>query len=300
MNVLVTGTHGLIGSALVKALQEQGHGVVALVRGTAGPGQVAWDPDAGRLDAAALTGIDAAVHLAGAPIAEKRWTAEQKQRILSSRVATTDLLARRLAECPSPPAVLVSGSAIGYYGSRGDTVLDEDSTPGSGFLAEVCQQWEAATAPAEKAGIRVIRIRTGIVLSADGGVLKKLLPLFRLGLGGRLGSGAFYQSWISLDDEVGAIIYALQTPLVTGAANLTAPNPVTNTEFTEALGRVLHRPTKVTAPKFGLTTALGPEMVEQMLLASQLVLPTKLLANGFTFRYPDLEDALRATLGRAA
>jgi hypothetical protein len=299
VHVLVTGTHGLIGSALVKALEEQGHAVVPLVRGTAGPGQIAWDPDAGRLDAAALADIDAAVHLAGAPIAEKRWTVEQKERIVTSRVDTTDLLARRLSECPSPPSVLVSGSAIGYYGNRGDTVLDEDSTPGSGFLAEVCQRWEAATAPAEKAGIRVVHIRTGVVLSADGGVLKKLLPLFRVGLGGRLGSGAFYQSWISLADEVAAIIYALQTPLVTGAANLTAPNPVTNAEFTETLGRVLHRPTKLTAPKFGLTTALGQEMVDEMLLASQLVLPTKLLGSGFAFRYPDLEDALRATLGRA-
>jgi uncharacterized protein (TIGR01777 family) len=243
--------------------------------------------------------VDAAVHLAGEPIAEKRWSRDQKQRILSSRVTSTDLLSRRLAEVVPAPSVLVSGSAIGFYGDRGDTVLDEGSGPGAGFLADVCQQWEAATAPAEAAGIRVVHARTGVVLSADGGALKKQLPLFRAGVGGRLGSGRQYQSWIALDDEVGGLIHALTTATVSGPLNLTAPDPVTNAEFTSTLGSVLGRPTKVTAPRFGLSAVLGHELVEEMLLASQRVVPKKLLASGYQFRYPELGAALRAMLDQA-
>jgi uncharacterized protein len=300
MRVIVTGSHGLIGSALVAALVERGDEAVRLVRGNAGPGEVTWDPAAGQLDAAALGTVDAAVHLAGTPIADKRWTADQKARILGSRVAGTDLLSRRLAELSPLPSALVSGSAIGLYGNRGDVVLDEDSAVGSGFLAEVCQKWEAATGPAEAAGIRVVHARTGIVLSSEGGMLKKLLPLFRVGMGGRLGSGAQYQSWISLDDEVAAIVYALRTASLSGPFNLTAPHPVTNAELTKTLGAVMGRPTRLTAPKFGLTTALGHELVEEMLLASQRVMPRKLLDSGYEFRHPDLEASLRALLDKVA
>ncbi len=257
------------------ALTKDGHEVVRLERGAAGSqGGLSWDPDAGRLDPASLVGIDAAVHLAGAPIADKRWTADQKRRIVDSRTKTTDLLSRRLAELSPVPSVLVSGSAIGFYGDRGDAVVDEGSPAGTGFLAGVCQQWEAATAPAQDAGIRVAHARTGIVLSAGGGMLKKLLPLFRVGMGGRLGSGTQYISWISLEDEVRALMYALQTPSISGAVNLTAPNPVTNAEFTTTLGAVLGRPTKVTAPKFGLAALMGHELVAEMLLAGQRVVPT--------------------------
>jgi uncharacterized protein (TIGR01777 family) len=296
MRVLVSGSHGLIGSALVAALERQGHQVVPLVRGPAGPGEIAWNPDAGHFDTASLEKVEAAVHLAGAPIAEKRWTADQKRRILDSRVVTTDLLSRRLAEAASRPSVLVSGSAIGFYGDRGDEIVDEQSPAGAGFLAEVCRQWEAATAPASEAGIRVVHARTGIVLSPEGGALKKQLPLFRLGMGGRLGSGEQYQSWIALEDEVGAIIHALETESLSGPVNVTAPNPVANGEFTKTLGSVLGRPTKMAAPKFGLSTVLGHEMVEEMLLASQRVVPKKLLTSGYRFHYDRLEPALRAML----
>lgn len=298
VRIAVTGSHGFIGSALVASLRERGHTVARIVRSGAAAGDIEWDPSAARLDAQALAGIDGAVNLAGAPIGDKRWTAERKQEIRSSRVESTALLAARMAELPTRPAVLVSGSAIGFYGNRGDTELDEDSAPGSDFLAELCRQWEAATAPAEEAGIRVVHARTGIVLGAEGGMLKKLLPLFRLGLGGKMGSGTSYQSWISLEDEVAAIVYALETASLAGATNLTAPTPVTNATLTETLGRVLHRPAVVPAPRVAMAAALGPELVDVMLLASQRVLPTKLLAEGFEFRHPDLEGALQAAVSR--
>jgi hypothetical protein len=298
MRVLVSGSHGLIGSALVTALEHDGHTVVRLVRGGSGPDEIAWDPEGGRLDASALTSLDAAVHLAGQPIAEKRWTDDQKRRITQSRTASTDLLARRLSESPSPPAVLINSSAIGYYGNPGNAIVDESSPPGTGFLAEVCQQWEAATAPAEVAGIRVVHVRTGVVLSPAGGALKQQLPLFRLGLGGRLGSGRQYQSWISLDDEVAAISFALKTDSLTGPVNLTAPHPVTNAEFTKTLGRVLHRPAVLVVPPFALAAVFGRQMVEEMLLASQRVMPVALERHGFQFRHPELEAALRDLLGR--
>jgi uncharacterized protein len=304
MRVIVTGSHGLIGSVLVPALAAEGHEVVRLVRGAAGEqpsaGELSWDPDAGRLDPASLVGIDAAVHLAGAPIADKRWTADQKRRIVDSRLTSTDLLSQRLAALSPRPTVLVSGSAVGFYGDRGDAVVDEGSPRGTGFLAELCQRWEGATAPAQEAGIRVVHVRTGIVLSAGGGILKKLLPLFRVGMGGRLGSGAQYMSWISLTDELGAILFALQTPSLSGPVNLTAPNPVTNAEFTKTLGAVLGRPTKVTAPKFGLTTVLGHELVDEMLLAGQRVVPTSLRTAGYAFHDPELEPALRSLVAKTA
>lgn len=296
MRILVTGSHGLIGSALVPALARAGHDVVPVVRGPAGPGEITWEPALGVLDASQLERIDGAVHLAGEGIADKRWTSAQKQRILESRTASTDLLARRLAEVR--PSVLVSGSAVGFYGDRGDEMVDESSPPGTGFLADVCRQWEAATAPAEQAGIRVVHARTGIVLSTDGGALKKQLGLFKSGLGGKLGTGRQYQSWISIDDEVGAIVHALTTPSLAGPVNLTAPHPVTNAELTEILGLVLHRPTLVSAPSLGLSLALGKELAAEMLLAGQRVMPRKLESSGYSFQHPELEKALRAILGK--
>ena len=296
MRILVTGSHGLIGSALVTALEKDGHDVVRLVRGPAAPGEVHWDPAAGQLDLAGTDKIDGAVHLAGEGIGDKRWTPEQKRRIVDSRVASTDLLARSLASAGHRPSVLISASAVGIYGDRGDVVIDEDSPAGAGFLAEVCRQWEAATAPAADDGIRVVVARNGIVLSPQGGALKKLLPLFKIGMGGRLGSGRQYLSWISIDDEVGAIMFALQNDSLSGPVNLTAPHPVTNAEFTKTLGAVLGRPTVVAAPKFGLSAVLGHELVSEMLLAGQRVMPMRLLGGGYTFRDPELEPALRRLL----
>jgi uncharacterized protein (TIGR01777 family) len=297
MKLAVTGSRGLLGSALVPALEAAGHTVVRLVRGSAMNGEVRWDPAAGVLDTTLLVGVDGAVNLAGEGIADKRWTQEQKQRILDSRVRSTELLARGLAALDPKPSVLVSGSAIGFYGDRGDEELTEESVSGDGFLADLVRRWEAATAPAEAAGVRVAHIRTGIVLSARGGALKKQLPLFKLGLGGRLGSGRQYQSWIAIDDEIGAILHALSTDRISGPVNLTAPMPVTNREFTATLGRVLGRPTLLPVPRFALSLALGGQLATEVLLASQRVLPATLGATGYQFKHPGLEAALRAALG---
>jgi uncharacterized protein (TIGR01777 family) len=243
-----------------------------------------------------LVGVEAVVNLAGEGIAERRWTPAQKEKIRRSRIMGTDLLVRRLAELLPRPAVLVSGSAVGYYGNGGDDKLDEESPNGSGFLAELVRDWEAATAPASDAGIRVACIRTGIVQSPRGGALKRQLPLFKFGLGGRLGSGRQYQSWIAIDDEVGAIRHVLNTDDLSGPVNLTAPNPVTNAEFTATLASVLRRPKLLPVPRFGLALVLGGELVDEALLFSQRVLPGKLLQSGYQFRYPFLEGALRALL----
>ncbi|HEY2301886.1 MAG TPA: TIGR01777 family oxidoreductase [Acidimicrobiales bacterium] len=293
MKVLITGSHGMIGSALAAALEADGHDVVRLSRGG---GTSSWDPERGLLDERALIGIDAAVHLAGAGIADKRWTPERKEEIRRSRTVSTDLLARRLAAMDPRPDVLVSGSAIGFYGSRGDELLDEDSPPGSGYLADVVRQWETATGPAEEAGIRVVHIRTGVVQSRQGGALRKQLPLFRFGLGGRLASGAQYVSWITLDDEIAAIRHALDTASLAGAVNLTAPNPVTNAEYTRVLGKALGRPTVLTVPNFALGLALGSDMTEEMLTASARVLPNRLQNSGFQFQHPTLAEALASVL----
>lgn len=297
MDIAVTGSTGLIGTALSKVLLAAGHRVVPVVRGNAGPDQIAWDPAAGRLDPGALEGLDAVVHLAGEGIAEKRWTAEQKKRILTSRTLGTDLLARTMAETQDGPRILLSGSAIGWYGDRGDETLTEASEPGSGFLADVCRQWEAATGPAADAGARVVHLRTGIVLDPHGGVLAKQLPLFRFGLGGRIGSGHQYMSWIAIDDEIGAIQHLLDHD-VEGPVNLTAPNPVTNREFTEALGEALHRPAVLPVPGFGPKLLFGGELVDELLLASQRVLPERLTASGFTPAHDELGPYLEGLLGR--
>lgn len=296
MKVLVSGSHGLIGRALVPALESAGHDVVRLVRGQPDPPDVGWDIPAGQIDGAGLGGIDAVVHLAGAGLAERRWTEDEKARIRDSRVQGTRLLASALAALDPRPSALVSGSAVGWYGSRGAEVLDEDSPGGSGFLAQVCREWEEATAEAEAGGIRVVHLRTGIVQSAGGGALAKQLPIFRAGGGGRLGSGHQYLSWISLDDEVGAIIHALTQPSLHGPLNATAPSPVTNAEHARTLARVLHRPAVLAVPRVALSLALGAEMAGETVLASQRVRPRRLETTGYQFRHPELEGALRATL----
>ncbi len=295
MKILITGSSGLIGTALTTHLGCEGHETVRLVRRPAGPGEVTWNPPAGTIDDAGLEGIEAVVHLAGAGIGDKRWSDSYRREILESRTITTDLLARTLAGLKAPPKVLLSGSAIGWYGDRGDELLDESSAGSTGFLAEVCQAWEAATQPAETAGIRVAHLRTGIVLSPAGGALRKLLPLFRLGLGGRFGSGRQWQSWISIDDHVRAIEHLL-TPDIAGAVNLTAPGAVTNRDFTKVLAQVLHRPAVMTVPSFAPKLLLGGDLADALLFTGQRVQPTRLLSSGFEFRHPTLDGALRSLL----
>lgn len=298
MDVLVTGSSGLIGTALRRALTAAGHRPVRLVRSGAEGDTVAWDPKAGTIDALSLEGMGAVVHLAGAGIGDHRWTDAYKAEIVDSRVQGTGLLARTLAGLSSKPAVLLSGSAIGFYGARGEEVLDEASSAGTGFLAEVCTAWEAATAPAEGADIRVVHLRTGIVLSSEGGALKKQLPLFKAFLGGRFGTGDQWQSWISIDDEVGAILHLLESE-VRGPVNLTAPRPVTNREFAATLGSVLGRPAKLPVPAFGPKLLLGGELADNLLFTGQRVLPKVLEADGYAFAHPALDGALRALLGKA-
>jgi uncharacterized protein (TIGR01777 family) len=297
-HIAITGSTGLIGSALAEELRAGGHTVRRLVRSERHrrPGDALWDPAAGRLDPHALDGIDAVVHLAGEPIAQ-RWTTEAKRRIRESRVRGTELLARTIASLARPPRVLVSGSALGIYGDRGDEELDEASAVGHDFLGAVATAWEAAAEPAARAGVRVVKIRTGLVLSPRGGALAKLLVPFRLGVGGRVGSGRQWVSWIGLDDAVGAIIYALGTEALVGPVNLAAPAPVTNAELTETLARVLRRPAIVPVPAFVMRLVFG-EMGEATLLASQRMRPRRLLESGYRFRYPTLEAALRHELGR--
>jgi uncharacterized protein (TIGR01777 family) len=298
MDVIVTGASGLIGSALRPALAAAGHRMIALVRRPVrSADEVMWDPPTGRLDRASIEGAGAAVHLAGVGIAEKRWTDEQKRALRDSRVQGTGLLARAIAELSRPPAVLVSASAVGYYGDRGDEILDELSPPGDGFLPDLCVAWESATAPAEHAGTRVVHIRTGIVLSHEGGALRKQLPLFKLGLGGRFGSGRQWQSWITIDDVLRAIQH-LFTAGVVGPVNLTAPEPVRNAEFTKTLGTVLGRPTLVPVPKFGPSLVLGRELAGTLLYSSLRVVPKQLEASGFEFAHPELEGALRHVLDK--
>jgi uncharacterized protein len=297
VRVAVSGSHGLIGSALLTRLTDSGHDVVRLVRSAPAPGEIAWDPQAGRLEPAALADVGAIVNLAGTGIGDHRWTDDYKRQIVESRVRGTTLLSEAIAADDAGPRVLLSASAIDYYGARDDEVLDEASPSGTSFLAGVCRKWEAATAPAESAGARVVHFRTGIVLSRAGGALKKLLPLFKLGLGGRFGSGRQWMSWISIDDEVRAIEHLL-TSEVAGPVNLTAPSPVTNADFTKILGRVLDKPTVVPVPRFGPSLLVGREAAETLLYTGQRVVPRVLQADGFEFAHPDLEPALHAILDR--
>ena len=298
MDVLVTGSHGLIGSALIRRLRAEGHQIRRLVRAAPeGSDDVGWDPIAGTIDAARLEGLDAVVHLAGAGIGDRRWTAARKALILDSRVKGTQLLAQTIASLARKPAVLVSASAVGYYGNRGDEIVTEESGPGDDFTARVCQAWERATAPAADAGIRVVNIRTGIVLDAHGGALARMVLPFKLGLGGRIASGRQYMSWIALADEVGAIRHALTRDDLRGAVNATAPNPVTNAEFTKALGRALHRPTVLPTPLAPLKAVYGAELVQHLLVEGQRVQPSRLLESGYEFATPTLDAALASILG---
>jgi uncharacterized protein (TIGR01777 family) len=306
MLVAVTGASGRIGTALARRLEAEGHQVLRLTRSRpTGPGQVQWDPAAGRLDPDALAKADAVVHLAGAGIGDKlRWTAKVKRDILQSRVEGTGLVARTMAELaegpgPGGPRVLVCASGAHYYGDRGDEVLTEASGPGDGFLAGVVRQWEAAADPARAAGLRVVHLRTTPVQDASGAGLQKQALLFRLGLGGRFGSGRQWLSWIALDDIAGAHLHALTHDDLDGPLNAAAPNPVTNAEFTTTLARVLHRPAVLHVPAFAPRLVLG-EFADEMLFASIRVRPARLLETGYRFRFPELEPALRHTLGRPA
>lgn len=296
MKVLVTGSSGFIGMALVADLAARGNEVLRLVRRQPrDPREFRWDIASGHLDRSALEGIDAAVHLAGENVGAGRWSDERRRRILESRVGGTRALCDALARLARPPEVLISASAIGYYGDRGDAVLTEESPAGSGFLAEVVRRWEAATEAARQRGIRVVNLRFGVVLSPGGGVLARLLPYFRLGLGGALGSGRQYMSWLTLDDALGIVRHAMATHMIAGPVNAVAPGAVTNGEFTQVLGRVLHRPTLLRIPEFALRLVLG-QMAEETLLASTRARPTRLLASGYRFRHPELESALLALL----
>ena len=311
MRIAVTGSSGLIGSALCASLEGDGHDVVRVVRspaagerasgaGSTGAGTVRWDIDAGTIDAAGLEGLDGVVHLAGEGIASGRFTEDHKRTVLESRTKGTALLSRTLAGLDAPPPVLLSGSAIGYYGDRGDEELTESSPPGKGFLPEVCLAWEGATAPAEEAGIRVAHLRTGVVLATEGGALGKQLLPFKLGLGGRAGKGDQWFPWISLDDHVRAMRFLLEAD-VRGPVDLTAPHPVTNVEFVRTLGAVLGRPTILPVPGFvrKLPAGIGP-LVDNLLFASLRVLPRVLEEAGFTWRHDQLEPALRAILAEPA
>ena len=298
MKILVTGSTGLVGSALLPFLSTGGHQPIPLLRGgQAQSGAPHWDPAAGKIAAESLEGFDAVVHLAGENIAGGRWTDDKKKKIRDSRVAGTRLLCAALAKRKRPPKTLVCASAIGYYGNRGPEVLDESSAPGSGFLAEVCQEWEAAAEPARAAGIRVVHLRIGVVLSADGGALATMLLPFKLGVGGVIGSGQQYMSWVAIDDVVGAIHFALTQDQLSGPVNAVSPSPVTNRDYTKTLGKVLARPTILPIPSFAIHLGLG-EMADELLLASTRVVPDVLQEAGYEFRFPDLEPALRHLLGR--
>lgn len=293
MNILVSGSTGLVGHALCRALEQAGHTVSCLVRGVPASHRhdIRWDPEQGTIGADALHGVDAVVHLAGEPIAAGRWNEARKRRILESRVAGTRLIAEQIAAGGDRPPVLISASALGYYGDRGDDLVTEAEPRGTGFLADVCAAWEDATAPAVEAGARVVHLRIGLVLSAEGGALAKMLPPFRLGLGGPLGHGRMWMSWIHLEDLVRAILHALHSPDLRGPVNGFSPNPVTNREFTRCLGRVLRRPAVLPVPARVLQLALG-EMADALLLSSLRGTPERLLQSGFHFRHPDLDAAL--------
>jgi uncharacterized protein (TIGR01777 family) len=293
----ITGATGLVGSALTPYLSTAGHTVTRFVRTHAAEriGDVFWNPESKQLNPTRLTGMDAIVHLAGEPIGH-RWTPGRRRRISASRLDGTRLLARTIAGLDRPPRVMISGSAIGYYGDRGDEVLDEQSTRGAGFLAELSEEWEAAVAPARERGVRVVNARMGIVLSPSGGALGRMLTAFRLGVGGPLGTGRQWMSWIALDDVLGAVEHALFSATVKGAVNFTAPEPVTSSEFARTLGHVLHRPALIPVPAFALRVVFG-EMADETLLASQRADPAALRASGFQWRLPSLERALRFELG---
>lgn len=300
MKMVVSGASGLVGLALTASLVAGGNRVRRLVRREPdqGAGDIAWDPAAGRLGPADLEGVDAVVHLGGESIASGRWSEEKRKRIRDSRVGSTRLLAETLARMERPPQVLICASAVGYYGDRGHECLSEEAAAGKSFLAQVCAEWEAAAEPARAAGIRVVNLRFGVVLAPNGGALRQMLPLFRLGLGGRLGTGDQYWSWIGIDDAVGAVEHVLAVDSLSGPVNVTAPVPVTNREFTAVLARVLRRPAWLPAPSAALRLALGP-MADELLLASTRALPKQLLDSGYVVRHAELESALRYLLNES-
>ena len=297
MKIIISGASGLIGKPLVARLRKYNHEVIQLVRRAAKSGESQWNPANGLIDASVIDGADAVIHLSGAGIGDRRWTAKYKQELLDSRTKSTTLLATTIAKCAKKPSVFLSASGVGIYGPRGDEQLTEQSSHGDSFLAEICKQWEAATKPAIDAGVRTVFLRTGIVLTPLGGALKKQLPLFKFGLGGKFGNGKQWQSWISLDDEISAIEHLL-TANISGAVNLTAPNPVTNSEFTKALGRTLRRPALLPIPKFGPKLLLGSELVENLLFTGQRVMPVELQKSGFAFQHSTIDVALRALLNK--
>lgn len=296
MRIVVTGSTGLVGSRLVPTLKSKGHEVFRLVRHKPNDAtEIYWDPGEGTLSGVDLEGLDAVIHLAGENLAEGRWTDEKKKRIRESRVQGTTLLSETLASLNRKPQVLVSASAVGIYGSRGDEILTEQSASGSDFLSEVCREWELATQPAAQAGIRVVNMRFGVILSREGGALKKMLFPFRMGVGGKLGSGKQYMSWVAIEDAVGAIEHALERDSLRGPVNVVAPGAATNYEFTKALGHALSRPTIFPVPAFAARLVFG-EMADATLLASQRVEPERLKESGYIFKYAELKDALRHAL----
>ena len=298
MKIAVTGASGLIGSALVPHLRGSGHDVMRLVRRPAASvDEISWDPQSGSVDLTRLEGTDAVIHLAGAGVGDHRWTDAYKREILDSRVDGTHTIVRAMTALEKRPAVLVSASAIGWYGDTGDRPVDETAPAGTGFLADVVRAWEAAAGPAAAAGIRVVHPRTGLVVSNKGGAWARMLPLFKAGLGGKLGSGRQYWSWISLRDEIRALVFLLENEALSGPVNLTAPTPLTNAEVTSIMGTVLHRPTLLPAPAFALKAALGEFSTE--VLGSARVIPAVLESTGFTFEDPTLESALRAALAES-
>ena len=296
ITVAIAGASGFLGGALARHLTKAGHRVRRIGRASSRGVDFHWDLDAGRLDPAALDGADAVVNFAGNTIAQ-RWTRQHKQAIITSRLRSTEVLAKTMAAVRSPPRTFLATSAIGIYGSRGDEVLDESSTAGGGFLADVVQRWEQAAAPARDAGIRVVHPRLGLVMHPDGGVLAKLIPVFNVGGGGKVGKGTQWMSWIGLHDLVRALDFLIQTAAIDGPVNVCAPNPVTNAVFSHSLGEALHRPAVATVPEFAIRLMFG-EMGEETLLSGQRVMPKCLLAKGFQFDYPDIVPALRHELGR--
>jgi len=298
MKILISGSSGLIGKALVSSLEDRGHLVSRLVRSSSQkPHEIFWNPLKGIMDAKALEGFDGVIHLAGENVGQGRWTPSKKEKIRQSRIKGTQNLCNCLSGLSNPPKVLVCASAVGYYGDRGEETLDEKSPNGSGFLPEVCKEWEEATRPCSQKGIRVVNLRMGVVLSPEGGALKKMLFPFKMGGGGVIGPGKQYMSWITLGDVVGAICHALQSENLKGPVNAVSPNPVTNRDFTKTLGRVLSRPTILPLPAFAARLAFG-EMAEELLLASVRAQPKELQNSGFHFRDPQLEGALKAVLGK--
>lgn len=300
MDVAISGASGLIGTALVNALSDNGHRAIRLVRRdpVAGQDEIRWDPSKGEIDADSLDGIDAVVNLSGAGIGDKRWTPAYRELLTSSRTRSTALLAETCAALTSPPSTFISSSAIGYYGDRGATELTEQSDHGSGFLVDLVLAWERSAQSAVDAGIRTCLIRTGIVMSAEGGALPKLLPLFKLGVGGKFGQGDQYMSWISINDMVGGILHLLSSQ-TSGPVNMTAPNPVTNSQFAAILGRILNRPSFLPVPAFGPRLLLGADRADALLFDGARILPTVLQESGYGFEHPTLEEALRAILEKS-